>query len=213
VDPLIEIRNLDASWPVLEQVRSCGILIFAWCAMAQFLSVPVSSSDHILGPSEAAVTLVEYGDFECPNCAAAFPVVRNLLRSLDGQLRFVFRHFPVSIRHDHAQKAAEASEAAAAQGKFWEMHDILFRNQDDLDRESLLEYAGELNLDLARFTYELDESIHAERVFRDLASGEASAVSWTPTFFLNEVRHGVARDLDGLVREVAEQVRQRAGSR
>jgi protein-disulfide isomerase len=124
----------------------------------------------------------------------------------------VFRHFPVSIRHDHAQKAAEASEAAAEQGKFWEMHDILFRNQDDLDRESLLGYAGELGLDLERFTYELDESIHAERVFRDLASGEASGVSWTPTFFLNDVRHGVARDLDGLVRAVAERVRQQAGS-
>jgi protein-disulfide isomerase len=180
--------------------------------MAQYLAVPVSSSDHSLGPADAPVTLVEYGDFECPNCEAAFPVVRSLLESLDGQLRFVFRHFPVSIRHDHAQKAAEASEAAAEQGKFWEMHDILFRNQDDLDRESLLGYAGELGLDLERFTYELDESIHAERVFRDLASGEASGVSWTPTFFLNEVRHGVARDLDGLVRAVAERVRQQAGS-
>ncbi|HEY7636189.1 MAG TPA: DsbA family protein [Gemmatimonadales bacterium] len=180
--------------------------------MAQYLAVPVSSSDHILGPADAPVTLVEYGDFECPNCEAAFPVVRSLLESLDGQLRFVFRHFPVSIRHDHAQKAAEASEAAAEQGKFWEMHDILFRNQDDLDRESLLGYAGELGLDLERFTYELDESIHAERVFRDLASGEASGVSWTPTFFLNDVRHGVARDLDGLVRAVAERVRQHAGS-
>jgi protein-disulfide isomerase len=180
--------------------------------MAQFLTAPVSSSDHILGPSDAAVTLVEYGDFECPNCAAAFPVVRNLLNSLDGQLRFVFRHFPVIIRHDHAQKAAEASEAAAAQGKFWEMHDILFHNQDDLDRDSLVGYARDLNLDLDRFTYELDESIHAERVYQDLASGEASGVSWTPTFFLNEVRHGVARDLEGLVRAVAEQVRQRAGS-
>jgi protein-disulfide isomerase len=181
--------------------------------MAQYLAVPVSSSDHILGPSDAAVTLVEYGDFECPNCAAAFPVVRNLLESLDGQLRFVFRHFPVSIRHDHAQKAAEASEAAAEPGKFWEMHDILFRNQDNLDRESLLGYARELNLDLDRFTYEVDEGIHAERVFRDIASGEASGVSWTPTFFLNEVRHGVARDLEGLVRSVVDQVRQRAGSR
>jgi formate-nitrite transporter family protein len=181
--------------------------------MAQYLTIPVSPSDHILGPSDAAVTLVEYGDFECPNCAAAFPVVRNLLESLEGQLRFVFRHFPVSIRHDHAQKAAEASEAAAQQGKFWEMHDILFRNQDDLDRESLLRYAGELNLDLDRFTYELDEGVHAERVFRDIASGEASGVSWTPTFFLNDVRHGVARDLDGLVRSVVDQVTQRAGSR
>jgi formate-nitrite transporter family protein len=181
--------------------------------MAQYLAVAVSASDHILGPSDAPVTLVEYGDFECPNCAAAFPVVRNLLQSLDGQLRFVFRHFPVSIRHDHAQKAAEASEAAAAQGKFWEMHAILFQNQDELDRDSLIGYARELKLDLERFTYELDEAIHAERVYRDLASGEASGVSWTPTFFLNDVRHGVARDLDGLVRAVAERIRQQAGSR
>jgi protein-disulfide isomerase len=181
--------------------------------MAQYLAVPVSSSDHILGPSDGAVTLVEYGDFECPNCAAAFPVVRNLLESLGGQLRFVFRHFPVSIRHDHAQKAAEASEAAAAQGKFWEMHEILFHHQDELDRDSLIGYAGNLKLDVDRFSYELDEAIHAERVFRDIASGEASGVSWTPTFFLNDVRHGVPRDLEGLVREVAEQVRERTGSR
>jgi formate-nitrite transporter family protein len=181
--------------------------------MSQYLAVPVSSTDHILGPADAAVSLVEYGDFECPNCAAAFPVIQNLIESLAGRLRFVFRHFPVSIRHDHAEKAAEASEAAAAQGKFWEMHDILFRNQDDLDRESLIGYARSLNLDLDRFSYELDESLHAERVFRDIASGEASGVSWTPTFFLNDIRHGVPRDLEGLVRTVAEQVRQRAGSR
>lgn len=138
------------------EADASGLHPSSWSTMAQYLATPVTSNDHILGPPDAAVTLVEYGDFECPNCAAAFPVVRNLLHSLDGQLRFVFRHFPVSIRHDHAQKAAEAAEAAAAQGKFWEMHDILFHNQDDLDRGSLLGYARELNLDLDRFTYELD---------------------------------------------------------
>jgi protein-disulfide isomerase len=174
---------------------------------------PVSSIDHILGPPNAPVTLVEYGDFECPNCAAAYPVIQGLLASLDGRLRFVFRHFPIIISHDHALKAAEAAEAAGAQGKFWEMHDILFEHQDDLDRESLVSYARTLNLDVERFAQELLEGVHTDRVYRDLASGEASGVSWTPTFFLNGERYPIARDLDGLVRLVMERVQQRAATR
>lgn len=179
--------------------------------MTQYLTVPVSPVDHILGPPDAPVTLLEYGDFECPNCAAAYPVIRGLVDSLGDRLRFVFRHFPIVLSHDHAQKAAEAVEAAGAQGKFWEMHDILFEHQDDLDRESLVAYAGMLSLDIERFSTELLEGVHADRVYRDLDSGQDSGVSWTPTFFLNEVRYPIARDLDGLVRMVRERVQQRAG--
>src|SRR5919205_1460664 len=105
------------------------------------LTMAVGERDHVLGPSDARVTLVEYGDFECPHCAAAYPVVRELLASFEGRVRFAFRHFPIAISHDHAQKAAEASEAAAVQEKFWEMHDLLFQHQDDLDRDSLIAYA------------------------------------------------------------------------
>jgi len=168
----------------------------------QLLTVPVSARDHALGPASARVTLLEYGDFECPHCAAAAPVIRSLLASLGDRLRFVFRHFPITLRHDHAQKAAEASEAAAAQGRFWEMHDLLFRHQEELDPTSLIRYAGEVGLDVARFEDELRRGVHAEAVYGDMASGEAAGVTWTPTFFLNGVRYGVARDLDGLVEAV-----------
>jgi formate-nitrite transporter family protein len=180
--------------------------------MTSQLTVPVSSIDHILGPPDAPATLVEYGDFECPNCRAAYPVIRSLIDSLGDRLRFVFRHFPIVLRHDHAQKAAEAVEAAGAQGRFWEMHDILFEHQDDLDRESLIAYARMLNLDVERFSKELLGDVYADRVYADLESGEASGVSWTPTFFVDGARYSIARDLDGLVREVREHVQQRAGT-
>ncbi len=181
--------------------------------MSQHLTVPVSPVDHILGPPDAPIILVEYGDFECPNCYAAYPVIRGLLDALGHRLQFVFRHFPITLRHDHAMKAAEAAEAAGAQGKFWEMHDILFQHQDDLDRESLVAYAAALGLDVVRFRNELFSDAYADRVSLDLASGGASGVSWTPTFFLNGTRYPIARDLAGLVREVEESTRQRAGSR
>ncbi len=177
------------------------------------LTVPVTSIDHILGPPNAPVTLVEYGDFECPNCAAAFPIIRGLIDSLGSRLRFVFRHFRIVISHDHAQKAAEASEAAGAQGKFWEMHDVLFRHQDELDRESLVSYAQELDLDVERFRRELLGDVYNDRVYRDMDSGQESGVSWTPTFFLNGERYPLARDFDGLVRLVRERVDRPAGRR
>jgi protein-disulfide isomerase len=172
--------------------------------MSPLLIAPVSSRDHLLGSPESPVTLVEYGDFECPHCAAAYPVIRELVRSLGHKLRFVFRHFPVVLSHDHAQKAAEASEAAAAQGRFWDMHDLLFQHQDALDHDSLVAYAAELGLDVGRFAAELSESVYAERVYEDKVSGEESGVSWTPTFFLNDVRYGSGRDLAGLVRSVTD---------
>ena len=172
--------------------------------MSQDLTTAVSTRDHSLGPAQAPVTLVEYGDFECPHCAAAYPVIRGLLESLGGRIRFVFRHYPITVSHDHAQKAAEAAEAASEQGKFWEMHDLLFQHQDALDNESLVGYARELKLDMERFQRELLGGVYAERVYEDLVSGQDSGAHWTPTFFLNGVRHGAARDLDGLVRAVTE---------
>jgi protein-disulfide isomerase len=167
----------------------------------------VSPDDHILGPPDAPITLVEYGDFECPNCLAAYPVIQGLLASLENRLRFVFRHFPIVLSHDHAQKAAEAAEAAGAQGKFWEMHDLLFEHQDELDTVSLIAYAGTLGLDVERFTRELQSGTYADRVYDDRAGGEVGGVSWTPTFFVNGVRYPIARDLDGLVRRVEELAR------
>src|ERR1700694_163955 len=111
------------------------------------LSEPVSARDHIRGPRSAAISLVEYGDFECPYCRAAAPIVTGLMAALGDQLSVTFRHFPMTEVHPHAQHAAEVAEAAAAQGKFWEMHDILFANQDVLDDASLLKYAADLHLD------------------------------------------------------------------
>jgi formate-nitrite transporter family protein len=181
--------------------------------VSQTLSLPVSARDHSLGQVQAPVTLVEYGDFECPHCAAAYPVIRGLLEALDGRVRFVFRHFPITVSHDHAQKAAEASEAAAEQGKFWEMHNLLFQHQDELDSESLIRYAKELGLDIDTFTSGFLAGQFAERVYEDLASGESSGVHWTPTFFLNGARYGSARDLDGLVREVTDLAAARIATR
>jgi formate-nitrite transporter family protein len=154
------------------------------------LSLPVGPGDHIRGPAGAPITLVEYGDFECPHCAAAAPVLRAALAEFGPRLRFVFRHYPIVISHRDAHFAAQASEAAAAQGKFWEMHDLLFQRQSSLSRESLLGYARELGLDADRMARQLDSGEYADRVDRDLESGDASGVRWTPTFYLNDDRLG-----------------------
>jgi protein-disulfide isomerase len=159
--------------------------------------------DHVRGPAGARVTLVEYGDFECPHCAAAAPVIRNVLAELGMEIRFVFRHYPIVISHREAHLAAQASEAAAAQGKFWEMHDLLFLRQASLSRVSLLEYAGELGLDVDRVSAELASGLYVERVDRDLQIGEDIGVRWTPTFYLNGRRLGPLPDptqLLGIVR-------------
>jgi protein-disulfide isomerase len=153
------------------------------------LVVPVSANDHIQGPEGAPVTLVEYGDFECPYCRAALPIVQGLQERLGAQLRVVFRHLPLTSVHPHADRAAEASEAAAAQGSFWEMHAHLFANQDALDDSHLIQYAAELGLDTARFRDELATHSHAERVQSDFQSGVASEARGTPTFYLDGYRY------------------------
>jgi Na+/H+ antiporter NhaA len=153
--------------------------------------------DHIRGPMEAPVTLVEYGDFECPYCGRAEPIIRELLRDF-GDVRYVWRHLPLSDVHANAQLAAEAAEAAADQGAFWEMHDLLFQHQDALQPDDLISYAGELGLDVDRFTRTLQEHTGAVRIAEDIDSADLSGVSGTPTFFVNGRRHYGAYDIETL---------------
>ena len=145
--------------------------------------------DHIRGPDDAPVTIVEYGDFECPYCGRAEPVIRDLAATVGEDLRFVFRHLPLIEVHEHALLAGEAAEAAAEQGKFWEMYDLLFANQGSLDAESVNGYARSLGLDMERFTRGLDNRRHALRVERDVESAVMSSVAGTPTFFINGRRY------------------------
>ena len=163
------------------------------------LAVPVDPErDHIRGPREdALVTLVEYGDFECPYCGQAEPAVRGLIREY-GELRFVFRHLPLTDVHPHAQLAAEASEAADAQGAFWEMHDALMDHQGALTFGDLIRYARDLGLDTARFTTDLRKHSGAYRVAEDVDSADLATVSGTPTFFINGNRYYGAFDLAAL---------------
>jgi Na+/H+ antiporter NhaA len=153
--------------------------------------------DHIRGPQESLVTLLEYGDLECPYCGQAEPVVRELLSEF-GDIRYVWRHLPLTDVHPNAQLAAEASEAAAAQGKFWEMHDLLLTHQDALRMKDLIRYAGELGLDVERFTDDVRHHVGAARVASDVDSADLSRVSGTPTFFVNGVRHHGAFDIGSL---------------
>jgi protein-disulfide isomerase len=157
--------------------------------------------DHVRGPADAPVTLVEYGDFECPYCGQAEPVVRELLSDF-GDLRYVWRHLPLTDVHPNSQLAAEASEAAAAQGAFWEMHDLLFDHQDALEPKYLIGYAEQLGLDVDRFTDELRTHKWRDRVAADVDSADLSGVAGTPSFFINGQRHLGAYDIDTLTRAV-----------
>jgi Na+/H+ antiporter NhaA len=154
--------------------------------------------DHIRGPDDAPVTLVEYGDFECPYCGQAEQVIRELLSSLGSDVSYVWRHLPLTDVHPRAQVASEASEAAAAQGKFWDMYDTLLSHQDELAPRDLTRYADQLGLDVGRFTDELRRREHAPRVREDVASADESGVSGTPTFFINGRRHYGVYDIDTL---------------
>ena len=163
------------------------------------LKVPVSPKrDHILGPRDAAVTLVEYGDFECPHCGQAHYVLQDLMSQMAKVVQLVFRNFPLAQIHPHAERAAEAAEAAGAQGSFWEMHDTLFENQDALEDEDLVGYAQQLGLDLERFQTDLLNGVHTKRVREDFVSGVRSGVNGTPTFFINGRRHDGPWDLGSL---------------
>ena len=166
------------------------------------LATPVDPDyDHIRGPRESVITMVEYGDFECPYCGQAEPIVRELLAD-HGEVRYVWRHLPLHDVHPQAQLAAEASEAAANQGKFWEMHDLLLSHQDHLRLPDLVNYATELGLDVKQFKDEMNRHANAARVADDLDSASLSAVSGTPTFFINGRRHYGAYDIDSLTAAV-----------
>jgi protein-disulfide isomerase len=158
--------------------------------------------DHVRGSSDARVTLMEYGDFECPYSGRAYPIVRDLQERMGEQLRFIFRNFPLTTVHPHAEQAAEAAEAAAAQGRFWEMHDLLYENQRHLRDDDLRSYAQTLNLDLDLFDNDLAEHVHADRVHEDFMSGVRSGVNGTPTFFINGLRHDDSYELETLLRGV-----------
>ena len=149
----------------------------------------VGADDHVEGPEDARVTLVEYGDFECPNCGRMHPVLKKLRSEMSGEFRFVFRHFPLTNIHPNAQLAAEASEAAAAQGKFWEMHHAIFENQKNLSRKKLNQLARQLGLDADRFSVELESGTYKDRVKRDFLGGARGGVNQTPTFYINGVRY------------------------
>jgi protein-disulfide isomerase len=163
------------------------------------LTLPVSGRDHILGSPGATRTLVEYGDYECPFCAAAHPVVKHLLRIAGDEITFAYRHFPLTQVHPHAEPAAEAAEAAGSQGSFWKMHDLLFESRR-LGPRDLLGHASAIGLDVERFAAELDAHTHRPRVREDFLSGVRSGVNGTPTFFVNGIRHNGGGDPDSLSR-------------
>jgi protein-disulfide isomerase len=164
------------------------------------LTVPVSAErDHVQGPAEAPVTLVEYGDYECPYCGAAYPIVKQVQERMGDRLRFVFRNFPISTSHPHAEQAAEAAEAAAAQGAFWEMHDLLYENQQHLEDDDLHGYAEQLGLDGPTFDEALAQHVYAGRVHEDFMSGVRSGVNGTPTFYINGIRHDDSYELETLL--------------
>jgi protein-disulfide isomerase len=171
------------------------------------LAEPIGPADHVIGPPAARVTIVEYGDLECPHCKQAAGAVKLLLARFEQRVRFAFRHFPLEEVHPHALRAAEAAECAGGQGKFWQMHDLLFENQQHLKQKQLFEYAQSLDLDMARFKAEMDDEIYLQRVRDNQESGEASGVRATPTFFVDGRLLDVSYGLHALIDAVEQQLR------
>jgi len=167
------------------------------------LTDPVAAIDHVRGPAHAPVVIVEYGDFECPSCRQAAPVVNLVLERFGGSVAAVFRHFPLEESHPHALLAAQAAECAGAQGKFWEMHDLLFDHQNQLQLKHLRGYAERLQLDLVRFDAELGDEIYLQRVREHIAGGVRSGVRNTPAFYLNGKIQDVSFNLHALLDGVA----------
>jgi protein-disulfide isomerase len=163
------------------------------------LILPVGERDHRSGPDDAPVTLVEYGDYQCPYCGQAYPIVKEIQRRLGDRLRFVFRNFPITTSHPHAQHAAEAAEVAATYGAFWEMHDTLYEHQSALDDDSLRSYAERIGIDVARFDEDMIAHRQRERVQEDFMSGVRSGVNGTPTFFVNGLRYDESWDVESLL--------------
>ena len=170
----------------------------------------ITSRDHIQGPADAPVTLMEYGDYQCPYCGEAYYVIKKLQKRVGDGMRFVFRNFPLNSIHPYAEGAAEAAEAADAQGKFWEMHDTLYEHQDELRPEQLLAHAKWLELDLPRFADDLTNRVYAERVREDFLSGVRNGVNGTPTFFINGVRFDGSYEFENLLEAIAPHLNERA---
>ena len=170
------------------------------------LAVPPEPTDHLLGSEHARVTLVEYGDFECPSCKVAETTPKLLLERYPNKIRFIFRHFPLLDAHPHALMAAEVAEAAAAQGKFWAMHDVLFQNQAHLKDKDLHRYAVDIGLDMARYTAEMDDHIYLQKVREHMEGGRRSHIRATPTFFLDGVVQDISFGMKALHDAVANAV-------
>ena len=168
------------------------------------LKTPVTPEDHVQGPENAAATLVEYGDYECPHCGSAYSIVKRVQKHFGKGLRFVFRNFPLSEIHPHAESAAETAEFAGAHGKFWEMHDGLFENQERLGGPLYLELAQEFGLSSAELRQALEQEKYKGRVRADFSSGVRSGVNGTPTFFINGKRHDGPFDYESLVQAIEE---------
>jgi len=168
------------------------------------LAVPIGPLDHRRGGAAATLTLVEYGDFECPQCAQAYPILQGIQDKLGDQLQFVFRHFPITSAHPHAQRAAEAAEWAGAQGRFWDMHDGLYRRRAKLSEAAIVEVASEIGLDPVGLRQSWSSHAHFQRVKDDFRGGLRSEVAGTPTFFIQSVRYDGQWDGDNLERALAE---------
>jgi len=171
------------------------------------LKMPVGDRDHVQGDADAPVTLVEYGDYQCPYCGRAYPIVKAVQNHFGKRLRFVFRNFPLSEIHPHAAQAAAAAEAAADHGKFWEMHDSLFELQERLGERDLLKYASELGITSAGFLELMQSEEKADRVQEDFMTGVRSGVNGTPTFFINGVRYDGSWDFTDLVSAIEASLR------
>ncbi len=168
----------------------------------QFAAPELRTDDHVLGPVQAPVTVLEYGDYECPYCRGAARDVHRMLDLYPEMIRFVFRNFPIGQLHPHAEQAAEAAEAAAAQGKFWEMYELLLRPASGLDLDSLLGYAERLGLDVGRFSNEVSGNVYAARIKRDIGEGVRNGVNATPKFYVDGARIDGKFPLEGLVEAV-----------
>jgi len=166
------------------------------------LTVPITSEDdHIQGSFDAPLTLVEYGDYQCPFCGAAYPEIKKVQQKLGSRLRFVFRNFPITSLHEFAERAAEAAEAASAQGKFWEMHDFLYEHQDILgDEDEILAGAVKLQLNTQRLADEIAQHAYLNRIKQDFTGGVRSGVNGTPTFYVNETRYNGSPEANELLK-------------
>jgi protein-disulfide isomerase len=169
------------------------------------LILPVSERDHAQGQDTAPVTLVEYGDYECPYCGQAYPIIKKIQKHLGDELRFVFRNFPIAQVHPHAQRAAEAAETAGAQDKFWEMHDRLYEHQQELSDSNLSRHASAIGMDIARFEDEMSNHVHTGRVREDFMSGIRSGVNGTPTFYINGTRYDDSWDEETLLSSIKQE--------